>query len=150
MGYENTNSLEQTTETAETTETTEKTGGSIMKPLELKELAIKNAMRFMESQGFETDAWEQDGLHFVAKGDDELRFVHVSVGDSSSGGFESLSDRFVPSSLAREKYENSAVQYLVKSGDVEKAVFFDEIAILVMPENKALLRRETNILGTKN
>ena len=118
---------------------------------ELKEKAIKAAEKFLERRGYEVieSNWKSEGgnsLDLVAREDDTVVFCDVSARD----GFE----RGIPESndwASRERREIAAAAWLSEHCDddtlVDLPIRFDSIAMMVIGENRALLRHHINCLG---
>lgn len=117
---------------------------------ELKEKAIKAAAHFLDRRGYEIVAenWEsEDGraIDLVAREDDALVFADVRArrgadkGMPEGGGEES-----------RERREAAAAAWLSEHGGEAPAdtpVRFDDIAMMVLSDDRALLRHHVNCLG---
>lgn len=112
---------------------------------ELQHRAIEAAMRFAERRGMEIVDKTPEGIEggFVAKEGDDLVFMEVSVSNSV--------DRGLPSQKSgddmRRRRERQAAGWLSRFGEMDVRVRFDSIALLVIGEDKALLRHHINCLG---
>lgn len=117
----------------------------------LTERGQKAAALFLEKRGFEiVEAGPEKAEEFfpvVAKDDDELVFCGVTVRDSDSDGLPTVGEE----KDRRKLYESAAAEWLGRHqdafGDDSLAIRFDEIAILVIGENRALLRHHINAFG---
>ena len=118
---------------------------------ELKEKAIKAAEKFLERRGYEVveSNWKSEGgnsLDLVAREDDTVVFVDVYA----RHGF----DKGMPeegSEGSRERREIAAAAWLSEHADdegyVDMPVRFDSIAMMLLSENRALLKHHINCLG---
>ena len=118
---------------------------------ELKQKAIKAAATFLDRRGYEVIdiEWEsEDGscIDVVARDEDAIVFCDVQARRGAEKGMpeESLG--------ARERMEINAAKWLGEHGDdpdnVDVAIRFDQIAMLVIGEDRALLRHHINCLGS--
>lgn len=115
---------------------------------ELHDRAVKAAAAFLERKGAEvvdTD-WGNDGLagriDLVARDEDAMVFVDVTATDRFEGGFSE-------GNLTREQFELLAAMWLGEhetEGDI--TVRFDRIDLIVVGDNRALLRHNINALGS--
>lgn len=115
---------------------------------DLHERAVKAAIRFCEHRGYEIldEGWTKEGtagrIDLVAREDDVLVFIDVTVAEQSDGGFKE-------GNLTREQFEMLAALYLGENepeGDIP--VRFDSIDLIVVNDNRALLRHHINRLGS--
>lgn len=118
---------------------------------ELKEKAIKVAAEFLEQRGYEIveSNWKsQKGrlLDLVAKEDDTVVFVDVYARQDADRGMPEEGNEG-----SRECREIAAAAWLSEHADdagyVDMPVRFDSIAMMLLSENRALLRRHINCLG---
>ena len=80
----------------------------------------------------------------VAKDGDTIVFADVSSRDSAERGFPSDSR----TKKTRTKRENIAIAWLAEHEDaVNEAVRFDNIALLVIGKDRAMIRHHINSLG---
>lgn len=116
---------------------------------DMKERAVKAAKRYLELRGFEIlgESWAQDGLagsiDLVARDCGEIVFATVTP-----GGFED-GIGFREEALSHEQFELLAAAWLSEHiGDLgdDVPVRFDRISILVISENRAMLRHCENAL----
>lgn len=118
---------------------------------ELKQKAIKAAATFLDCRGYEVidTEWEsEDGgyIDVVARDEDAIVFCDVQARRGVEKGMpeESLG--------ARERMEVNAAKWLGQHGDdpenVDVAIRFDSIVMLVIGEDRALLRHHINCLGS--
>lgn len=112
---------------------------------ELQNRAIRAAKRFAEHRGMEIvdEAPEEIESGFVAKDGSDLVFMEVSVSNSI--------DRGLPSQKSdddtRRRRERQAAGWLARFDEKDVRVRFDSIALLVVGEDKALIRHHINCLG---
>ena len=114
----------------------------------LNEKAIEAAARFLERKGCEvTDRrWEgPEGIgpiDLVAVDDGELVFVDVVARRSTAG--------FPEAHIGRELREILAAKWLGEHGEeyCNQPIRFDDVAMMVMDSNRALLRHHVNCFGT--
>ena len=118
---------------------------------ELKEKAIKAAARFLIQRSYEVleTGWESEGgsaIDVVAREDDAIVFVDVFARRGTDKGMPD--DGGVAS---RERREIAAATWLSEHADDEGfanlPIRFDSIAMMVIGENRALLRHHINCLG---
>lgn len=118
---------------------------------ELKQKVIKAAATFLDRRGYEVidNEWKsEDGgyIDVVARDEDAVVFCDVQARRGVEKGMpeESLG--------ARERMEVNAAKWLGQHGDnldnVDVAIRFDQIAMLVIGEGWALLRHRINCLGS--
>ena len=117
--------------------------------LTLQDRAVKAAARFLEIRGYETLAtgWKspetRGTIDLVARDpeSDDLVFVDVSARPNSSAGFgDGRNDR--------ETMELLAVSWLAENDFAESVgVRFDKISMIVVGEDRALLRHHINAFG---
>lgn len=114
---------------------------------ELHDKAVDAAAMFLQRKGFEVKSvgWKGDGfsVDVAAMDEDTIVFVDVIAGQDSFPSTEADKDR-------RKRLEDSAFAWLSENLDfyVEAPVRFDEIALRVLGNGKALLRYAADILGT--
>lgn len=109
--------------------------------------AVKAAAAFLERKGAEvvdTD-WGTEGtagrISLVARDEDAMIFVDVTAVDRSEGGFSE-------GNLTREQFELLAAIWLGEHGtEGDITVRFDRIDLIVVSEDRALLRHHRNALG---
>ena len=120
---------------------------------EFNERAIEAAAKFLTHQGHEIveTGWRAaDGIGIdIVSRDDEGTVVFTDV--SARRGF----DKGMPGENAgasRERREIAAAAWLSEHGDdpelLDITVRFDDIAMMVVGENRALLRHHVNCLST--
>lgn len=115
----------------------------------LQDRAVKAAARFLEVRGYETLAtgWKspetRGAIDLVARDpeSDDLVFVDVSARPNSGAGFgDGRNDR--------ETMELLAVSWLAENDFAESVgVRFDKISMIVVGEDRALLRHHINAFG---
>ena len=108
---------------------------------------LKAAARYLEIQGYEIldrnwscPAGEVD---IVAREGDVLVFVTVKTRADISRGFPSEET----SPAARARSEKVAAYYLSEFRDVDFPVRFDTVSLLVIADDRALIRHYVNVLG---
>ena len=115
----------------------------------LQDRAVKAAARFLEVRGYETLAtgWKspetRGAIDLVARDpeSDDLVFVDVSARPNSGAGFGDGSND-------RETMELLAVSWLAENDFAESVgVRFDKISMIVVGEDRALLRHHINAFG---
>lgn len=118
---------------------------------ELRSKAIEVAGKFLAHRGYEVieTGWKSErgsAVDIVAKDEDDLVFCDVSA----RNGFE----RGIPESndwASRERREIAAAAWLSEHCDddtlVDLPIRFDSIAMMVIGENRALVRHHINCLG---
>lgn len=117
-----------------------------MSNLNLK--ATKAASRFLEHRGYEVleTGWKCPAgtSDIVAEDGDVLVFVDVSARSSIDRGFPTDSC----SQETRARREMVALAYLSEHPDVaERLIRFDNVALLVVGPDRAMVRHHTNVLG---
>ena len=113
----------------------------------LHERAVEAATRFVERRGYEVldKNWTNEGLagrlDLIAQDEDAIVFIDVTATDHAEGGFSE-------SSLTREQFELLAAMWLKdKSPEDDITVRFDGIDMIVVSEDRALLRHHINKLS---
>ncbi len=114
----------------------------------LNEKAIEATVRFLERKGCEVVDRKWAGpegigaIDLVAVEDGELVFVDVAARRSTDG--------FPEAHVGRELREVLAAKWLGEHSDeyVNASVRFDDVAMMVMDDDRALLRRHVNCFGT--
>ena len=114
----------------------------------LKTRATKAAGRFLERCGYDVleTGWECPAgtTDIVAEDGDMLGFVDVSARDSIHRGFPTESRSQEP----RARREMVALAYLSEHPDVaERPIRFDNVALLVVEPDRAMVRHHINALG---
>lgn len=118
---------------------------------ELKQKAIKAASTFLDRKGYEvidTEWKSEDGgaIDLVARDGDDLVFCDVQVSEGL--------DKGMPGDYAegsRERREIAAAKWLganMGDDDPNVCIRFDDIALMVIADNRALLRHHINCLGS--
>lgn len=116
----------------------------------LQERAIKAAEKYLNHKGYavvETN-WKSDGgsIDLIARDEDALVFVDVAANEGTDKG---MPEENLPA--ARERMEGNAAKWLSAHADddavTDVRVRFDTIGMMVLSENKALLRHHINCLG---
>lgn len=112
---------------------------------ELQERAIEAAKRFIERRGMEIVDGDPEEIDngFVAREDDTMIFVEVSASSSVERGLPSQK----AGEDARRRRERQAAAWLARFDAGDLRVRFDNIALLVLGEDKALLRHHINCLA---
>ena len=114
----------------------------------LNEKAIEATARFLERKGCEVidRRWEGPegigSIDLVAVDDGELVFVDVVARRSTDG--------FPEAHIGRELREILAAKWLGEHGEeyCNAPIRFDDVAMMVMGSNRALLRHHVNCFGT--
>ena len=114
----------------------------------LNEKAIEATARFLERKGCEVidRRWEGPegvgSIDLVAVDDGELVFVDVVARRSTDG--------FPEAHIGRELREILAAKWLGEHGEeyCNVSIRFDDVAMMVMGSNRALLRHHVNCFGT--
>lgn len=106
--------------------------------------AMKGIRSYLERRGFEIleESWAHGGdvIDFIANEEDDLVFVSCQLRQNSGEGFPE-------EALDRGSLERLAAAYLAEhldSGDC--AVRFDVVSMLVLGDDRALLRHHRNVL----
>ena len=116
---------------------------------ELHAKATSVAAKFLERRGYEVLGTEIDtdaGIVDILAIDDNEDFVLVDVTVSASP-----SEGHHASSLSRDQRERQAAYVLaggLTEGRADCTVRFDEIALVVVKDNRGFLRHHINCLGT--
>lgn len=107
--------------------------------------AMKGIKDYLERRGFEIleERWAHGGdtIDFIANEEDALVFISCQLRQNSGEGFSE-------EALDRGSLERLAAAYLTEhldSGDC--AVRFDAVSMLVLGEDRALLRHHRNALS---
>lgn len=113
----------------------------------LQARAIGAVEKYLAHKGYEViETSPESGADVVARDEETLVFVDVTVREGADKG---MPDENLPA--ARERMESAAAKWLAAhSNDEDIAdvrVRFDIIGMMVLSENKALLRRHINCLG---
>lgn len=113
----------------------------------LKQRAVQAAERFLRCRGYDVvDAgWESPagGIDIVARDGGALVFVEVAVRDGASGGFPPSRNE----DEQRARREGAAIAYLAERGADEGPVRFDDVALVVLAPDRALVRHHINSLS---
>lgn len=112
---------------------------------ELQNRAIKAARKFIERRGLEIIDDEPEGIEngFVAREDGTVVFVEVSAASSIEAGFP----REGAGEETRRRRERQAASWLSRFDGADTSIRFDNIAVLVVSEDRALLRHHINCLS---
>lgn len=112
----------------------------------LAERSVEASAKFLTRQGYEVleTNWkcEVGEIAIIARKNSELCFVEVTT-RSNAFAFP----REVQCDSKRERLERIAIRYLNTYEETDIKVRFDEIAILVLGEGRALLRHHINCLN---
>ena len=117
---------------------------------ELKNRAIQAANTFVTRRGYEVldEEWgtpeEETRIDLVAKDEDAIVFINVRA--RANG--DSLPDE----NIDRKRMESNAARWLAEHPDAgsDVTIRFDTISMLVIGEDRALLRHHINCLGDGN
>lgn len=116
----------------------------------LKEKALKAAERYMELRGMSiidrryTRDGLAGGLDIVAEDSGTLVFATVSVASLSDGA------GFREDPLSREQAELLSANWLAEHVETQESnvpVRFDRLSLLVVSEDRAMIRHYSNVLG---
>lgn len=113
----------------------------------LQEKAITASEKFLERRGYEIidTNWEApDGfgtIDIVAEDEDTIVFVDVKAARGTDG--------FPDEGKSRDKREILAAKWLAENSDrADMTIRFDAIAMMVVSEDRSLLRHHINQLST--
>lgn len=111
--------------------------------------ANEAASRYLDHRGYTVleTGWTCPAgtADIVAKDGDVIVFADVSSRDSAERGFPSESR----SKKIRAQRENIAIAWLAEHEDaVNEAIRFDNIALVVIGKDRAMIRHHVNALGT--
>ena len=108
----------------------------------LQEKALRASVAFIERKGLDTLDSGSGYADLVALDDGALVFIHVTCSADEDG-------RFPEEPADREAAEKAAAEWLRKHEDApaDTSVRFDEIALVLVGERRALLRYHTDALG---
>lgn len=114
----------------------------------LKDKATKAASRYLEHRGYTVleTAWKCPAgtCDVIAEDGDAIVFVDVSARRDTGKSFPSERRN----AGVRERREMVALAWFAEhEGAVDMAVRFDNIALLVMGDNRAMIRHHLNALG---
>lgn len=106
--------------------------------------AVKGIKSYLERRGFDIpeENWAHggDAIDFIANEEDDLVFIVCQLRQNSGEGFPE-------EVLGRDSLERLAASYLTEhldSGDC--TVRFDLLSMLILNDNRALLRHHRNVL----
>lgn len=108
--------------------------------------AVEASVNFLTRKGYEIfdRDWQADGaaIDIVAKDDDGIAFVAVTATIGSRG--------FEEPKASRASRESAAAQWLAANGEglANVEVRFDDIAMMVVNGNRAILRHHINPLAS--
>ncbi len=109
------------------------------------EKAMRGIEKYLERRGMDVveRGWAhgRDKIDFVVRDDDDLVFVAVRIRENDGNG--------IPSDEAsRRAFERVAAAYLAeRPGIPEGAVRFDVVSMLVLSEDRALIRHHVNAIS---
>ena len=113
----------------------------------LKQRAVQAAERFLYRRGYEIVdvGWKSPagGIDIVARDGDELVFVEVAARDGASAGFPPNRN----GGELRARREGAAVAYLAENIADEGPVRFDDVALVIVAPDRALIRHHINSLS---
>ena len=113
----------------------------------LQERAVEAAARFIEHKDFELleTSWtspEGTTIDLIANDEDTLVFIDVTATEYGEGGFEG-------GKVPRGDMEIAAAAWLASSSiEANMGVRFDIVDMLVVGENRALLRHHVNAFSS--
>ena len=109
----------------------------------LLERGVEASARFLTMRGYEIleTNWQCEAgeIPIIARKDSELCFIEVAI-RSNALAFP----KEVQCDSKRERLERIAIRYLYTYEETDIKVRFDEIAMLVLGEGRALLRHHIN------
>lgn len=117
----------------------------------LQERAIEAAKKFITRKGYEVieASWRSENtgsIDLIARDEEMLIFIDVAAHEGIDKG---MPEENLPA--ARERMEINAAKWLAQHVDdesfVDVRVRFDTIGMMVLSENRALLRYHINCLG---
>lgn len=113
----------------------------------LKQRAIQAAERFLCHRGYDIVdvGWKSPagGIDIVARDDDALVFVEVAARDGASTGFPPSRNE----GELRARREGAAIAYLAENGADEGPVRFDDVSLVIVAPDRALVRHHINSLS---
>lgn len=113
--------------------------------------AIEAAEKYLAHKGYDVieSSWTSDNggsVDVIARDEDAIVFVDAAANEGTEKG---MPQENLPA--ARERMEANAAKWLAAHADDEELadvrVRFDTIGMMVIAENKALLRHHINCLG---
>ena len=112
---------------------------------ELCEKGLVAVQKFLERRGYKIleTKWECDAglIDFIAKDKNNLCFIALQLRDSNFVGFPTKE-------LDRDQLEKIAQSYLKKKSELEECrVRFDSICLVVIRNDRALIRHHINCLS---
>ena len=109
----------------------------------LHEKSVKAAARYLAMRGYDVIETEWSGggrtIDIVAREDDCIVFADVSVSESVSRGFAELSSR-------KSRELAAAAYFAERSAEPETRFRFDSISLLVVSEDRAIVKHHVNCL----
>lgn len=113
----------------------------------LKQRAVQAAERFLHHRGYDVvDVdWKSPAgdIDIVARDGDDLVFVEVAARDGAAAGFPP--SRYQGELRARR--ERAALAYLAEKGADEDPVRFDDVALVAVGPDRALIRHHISSLS---
>lgn len=114
----------------------------------IQEKALRAAANYLERRGFEVidtewvpeDGFATGSIDVVARDEETIVFVDVTAKIADQGGFESGADRAQMELLAASWLKDNA-----EEGNYP--VRFDKLSMLVLNDDRALLRHHINAYG---
>lgn len=112
----------------------------------LSERGVEASARFLTMQGYEIleTNWQCEAgeIPIIARKDSVLCFIEVAIRSNALA-----LPKEVQCDSKRERLERIAIRYLNTYEETDIKVRFDEIALLVLGEGRALLRHHINCLN---
>ncbi len=113
----------------------------------LKSRAVKAAEKFLACKGYDVLETEWScfagEIDIIARDGDTIVFADVNAKDAGATGFPEESR----SKSDRERLEKIALAYLADHDTGELRIRFDDIALVVLGGNRAIVRHHVNALG---
>ena len=105
----------------------------------LKQRAVQAAERFLHHRGYDVVdvGWKSPA------GDDDLVFVEVAARDGAAAGFPPSRNQ----GELRARRERAALAYLAEKGADEGPVRFDDVSLVIVAPDRALVRHHINSLS---
>lgn len=113
----------------------------------LKQRAVQAAERFLHHRGYDVldVGWKSPAgdIDIVARDGDDLVFVEVAARDGAAAGFPPSRNQ----GELRARRERAALAYLAEKGADEGPVRFDDVALVAVGPDRALIRHHMYSLG---
>ena len=113
----------------------------------LKQRAVQAAERFLRHRGYDVldGGWKSPAgdIDIVARDGDDLVFVEVAARDGAAAGFPPSRNQ----GELRARRERAALAYLAEKGADEGPVRFDDVALVAVGPDRALIRHHISSLS---